>query len=100
MSVIFTCQVHQSILCLTINTTITVWKFHDFSITEILREINDALINEDLEETKDVKTSDDFEETIANRVCKIPIYFQYRYSVFVGIEFSIPVLIPVSIFYL
>ena len=34
------------------------------------------------------------------RVCKIPIYFQYRYSVFVGIEFSIPVLIPVSIFHL
>ena len=30
------------------------------------------------------------------RVCKIPIYFQYRYSVFVSIEFSIPVLIPVS----
>ena len=36
----------------------------------------------------------------ASRVCKIPIYFQYRYSVFVGIEFTIPVLIPVSIFYL
>ena len=30
------------------------------------------------------------------RASKIPIYFQYRYSVFVGIEISIPVLIPVS----
>ena len=29
------------------------------------------------------------------RESKLPIFFQYRYSVFVGIEISIPVLIPV-----
>ena len=42
MSVIFTCQVHQSILCLTINTSITVWKFEDFSTVPsvFLRENN------------------------------------------------------------